>query len=80
MIPAFPRGTSDRQEREWTLYERGLQCYYDRAFQDAARYFRAAARLVPDDPITDRFLRRSEHLIEHPPDESWTGVTSFEYK
>jgi adenylate cyclase len=55
-------------------YEDGVRLYRARKFSEAAAEFQECLRKQPDDYLSSLYLKRSQALIENPPDESWNGV------
>ncbi|MDC7225377.1 MAG: adenylate/guanylate cyclase domain-containing protein [Spirochaetales bacterium] len=64
----------DRQKRGWSYHNAGAKLFYSRDFVKAARYFDAAAKLLPDDFLTGIFIERSLRYSSAPPPEDWNGV------
>lgn len=50
----------DEQRRFDALRIRGIRLYEEGRYPEAARHFRAALRLKPDDPVTRGWLRAAE--------------------
>ncbi|HUJ73777.1 MAG TPA: adenylate/guanylate cyclase domain-containing protein, partial [bacterium] len=57
-----------------TYFEKGLDLYRKRQFEEATKYFNAVFKLVPDDPPARVFIERCQHFLAEPPDGDWTGV------
>ena len=70
-----PSGTVDA-ERKTMLdrFERGVELYRSRRWEEAAEWFREAQRLSPTDGPSSLYLRRCLSLIEQPPPSDWNGV------
>jgi hypothetical protein len=59
----------------WKLYNAGLELYFARQFEKAARYFAGALERLPGDQLTQTFLARARLLAQEPPGPEWTGTT-----
>jgi adenylate cyclase len=58
----------------------GLACYRNAEFESAIDQFRESLNLHPEDQLSQSYLNRCEHLVAHPPDESWDGVWVMDSK
>jgi adenylate cyclase len=67
-------------EKAWKYYHAGIKRYYERQFDEALKYFKAADKLKPGDPATERFLARCQGLIKEPPAKDWTGIVIMREK
>jgi tetratricopeptide (TPR) repeat protein len=67
-------------ERVWKIYHTGIKYYYDRQFEEALRYFKAANEIHPGDSATERFIERCRSLIKTPPAKDWTGIVVMREK
>jgi len=52
-------------------FEKGLERYRERAFQEALRFFEQGA---PNDPACRPFVERCRRFIENPPPSEWEAV------
>ena len=60
---------------EWlALADNGVRLYRQRDFARAAELFASAARLWPDDPPLEEYLRRAQNYAAHPPGPEWSAV------
>jgi adenylate cyclase len=55
-------------------YENGMLAYRAGKFQEALELFRLAANIHPISILAKEFVQRCQTLIEHSPEEPWTGV------
>ena len=55
-------------------YNKGLQLYKNRQFQDAMDKFKEALGIVPDDGPSKLYIDRCKLFIKDPPGEDWDGV------
>ncbi|MFW5688955.1 MAG: adenylate/guanylate cyclase domain-containing protein [Spirochaetota bacterium] len=68
------------EERGWKLYHSALLHYYNREFDTARGELRAAAELLPGDPLCKLFTERVERCLADPPPSTWTGLVKFDTK
>ncbi len=61
-------------------FERGLEEYFRRAWDQAEARFRRAAELRPEDGAASVFLERLRHLRATPPPDSWDGTYEMRTK
>ena len=59
---AVCREIGPSEEKALKYYHAGIKRYYARAFREAQAYFAAAARILPGDRATVRFLQRMQEL------------------
>lgn len=62
---------------EKTFFEKGLECYWQRDFDEAEQYF---IQGECNDPPCRSFLTRCRHFKENPPPPEWNGVWISLYK
>ncbi len=62
---------------EKTFFEKGLECYWQRDFDEAEQYF---IQGECKDPPCRSFLTRCRHFKENPPPPEWNGVWISLYK
>ncbi len=58
------------------VFEKGLELYRKREWEQAVSYFGDVSRLVGDDGPSRLFIRRCEHYLRHAPPPHWDGVHS----
>jgi adenylate cyclase len=68
------------QAKGWKLHHLGMDLYYQREFEKAAKYFTYARELLPDDPILSIYLARCRNYLKSPPPPSWQGVSVLSEK
>ncbi len=61
-------------------FEEGLDLYFARDWDAAARAFRRADELLGGDPPSRVFIRRCSVFAESPPPDDWNGVWEFKEK
>ncbi|MBU1171067.1 MAG: CHASE2 domain-containing protein [Proteobacteria bacterium] len=61
-------------EKSMELYEKGLSCYKQKAFDKALSHFNSVLSLIPDDGPSKTMSGRCRDFITCPPDSSWNGV------
>lgn len=61
-------------------FARGFNAYRERNWTAAADIFGRLARKYPGDGPAALYLHRCRHYLEHPPGETWKGVTYLESK
>ncbi len=61
-------------------YNRGLELYKQRKFEEAITYFQKALEVKPDDGPSALYIERCNQFIENPPDDNWDGVVTFTTK
>jgi adenylate cyclase len=54
-----------------SAFQKGLECYRRRDFEQAIQYFEQGADA---DPPCRTFIERCRHLIEQPPPPDWSGI------
>jgi class 3 adenylate cyclase/HAMP domain-containing protein len=79
-IYAVKRQLTDAEQVAWALHERAMTEYFSRRFHSALEMFQGVLVLLPDDPIATSKVDSCRHLIENPPDESWTGDVAMTEK
>ena len=65
---------SASEENGWKLHHTGLQFYYKREFEKAAKYFLEVQKILPDDGSSRLFLKRCRTYMKSSPPEDWNGV------
>jgi hypothetical protein len=71
---------SERMRAMVRLYNRGLELYKKRRFQEAEASFRKALEHQPDDGPCRLYISRCRELIENPPPDDWDGVFTMTSK
>ncbi len=54
-------------------FQKGLELYRKRQFEEASKYFTAVFKFIPNDGPAKEFIERSKDYLENPPDEHWDG-------
>jgi adenylate cyclase len=72
----LPAETARRIER----HQKAYALYQERAFQDAAAAFSAAAKDFPEDAVFRLYAERAQDLAAHPPAADWDGVWDLQQK
>jgi adenylate cyclase len=55
-------------------FEKGLELYRKQQWDEAAKYFSAVYKLIPNDPPCKTFIGRCKEFKEHPPEKDWNGA------
>ncbi len=55
-------------------YEKGLELYRNRKFEESQSYFNKCLELVPDDGPSQIYIDRCQAFMQEPPPENWDGV------
>lgn len=55
-------------------YNKGLELYRGRQFQEAKTLFKKCQELVPGDGPSEIYIERCDHFIQNPPPADWDGV------
>lgn len=55
-------------------YNRGLELYRARRFEEAKKYFQKALEIIPDDGPSQVYIERCDYFIKNPPPPDWDGV------
>ncbi len=61
-------------------YNKGLELYKMRKFEEAIEYFEKALEIIPEDGPSELYIERCKEFIETPPAEDWDGVYTFTTK
>ncbi len=56
------------------FYEKGLELYRGRQFEDAIRSFQKCLELVPGDGPSEIYIERCKEFIKEAPPANWDGV------
>jgi adenylate cyclase len=54
-------------------FQKGLELYRKRQFEEGAKYFNAVYKFIPNDGPAKEFIERCKQYLQHPPDEHWDG-------
>ncbi|MBA7482766.1 hypothetical protein ES707_18265 [subsurface metagenome] len=65
---------NEEQKRAWRHHHEGLKRYYHRQFDEAAKHFRQASKLVPGDVVSAVYFDRCRSYLKKPPPATWNGV------
>ncbi|MFW5800269.1 MAG: tetratricopeptide repeat protein [Spirochaetota bacterium] len=61
-------------------YNKGLELYKQRKFEEAKKYFEKALEIKPGDGPSQLYIERCEEFIKNPPPKDWDGVFTFTTK
>lgn len=61
-------------------YNKGLQLYKTRKFNEAIEEFQEAIRLKPQDGPSLLYIERCENFLKNPPPPDWDGVYTMTTK
>ena len=67
----------DRKAQTRPHFEAGIHCYQAGAFVAAQGHFRAVIAAHPQDRPAKLYCRRVAKLIAKPPEEAWTGISTW---
>lgn len=74
-------GTLTEEKKKWIqLYEKALQHYRQRQWDEAEKLFKEALMQSKEDQASKVFLKRIKYFKKHPPPEMWDGAWHFETK
>ena len=62
------------------LYNRGVELFYERKWQEAQGLFQEVEKRWPGDPPSRFYLSRCAKYLDDPPGEDWIGVTTLDQK
>jgi tetratricopeptide (TPR) repeat protein len=65
---------SKEKEELLKQYNRGLELYKQRKWDDAIQYFQKALEIIPGDGPSGLYLERCKKFKVSPPPEDWDGV------
>jgi len=63
-----------RQEKAWGYHHAGMKRYFSQEFKEAAQFFAAVKKVLPDDHLADMYLDRCRQFGRTPPPPGWNGV------
>lgn len=55
-------------------YNKGLELYRNKQFEEAKKYFKKCLDIVPGDGPSQIYIDRCDAFILNPPPENWDGV------
>ena len=55
-------------------YNKGLELYHSRKFQEAKAYFQKCLEFIPSDGPSLIYIERCDAFIQNPPPDDWDGV------
>lgn len=61
-------------------YNKGLDAYKQRRWDDAIGFFKRALEVVPEDGPSKLYLERAENYKQTPPPDDWDGVFTMTTK
>jgi adenylate cyclase len=61
------------------LFEKGLELYFKKKWNDAIKSFKEALKLK-DDISSNKFIKRCQDFIKNPPPKDWDGVLELKTK
>ena len=64
-----------RQQKAWGYHHAGMKRYLTQEFREAAKFFAAVQKLLPDDHLAGLYLERCKKYLKSPPGPDWNGVT-----
>jgi class 3 adenylate cyclase/HAMP domain-containing protein len=79
-IYTVKRNLDEREEHAWELHNRGMACYYQRQFREAAEKFREVVILFPNDSNARGLFNRCKVCLTTPPPPDWNGVEVMQSK
>ncbi len=62
------------EKKAWSYHAKGMKYYYEMNFRQAAKYFMAVRKLLPDDHVAGIFLDRCKKYIKNKPSDDWNGL------
>lgn len=71
---------SESKQSMLRFYNRGLDLYKQRRFEEAISSFERALKHEPDDGPCKLYITRCRELIENPPPDGWDGVFTMTSK
>ncbi len=69
-----------RQKKAWGFHHAGMKRYFTQEFAEAAKYFAAAKKLLPNDYLAELYLGRCREYLKSPPPADWNGVAIMKSK
>ena len=65
---------SEEQKKGFAYFAKGLELYRAQEWEEAAKYFNAVNKFIPDDPPSAKFIARCREFKANPPGAEWDGV------
>lgn len=62
------------------FYEKGLECYFEKKWEDAIVFFEKSLAVFPEDKVTKMYLERCGQFKSNEPPEDWQGEYIYEVK
>ena len=63
-----------RQQKAWGFHHAGMKRYLTQEFREAAKYFAAVRKLLPNDYLAELYIGRCKEYLKSPPGPDWNGV------
>ncbi|HKI99622.1 MAG TPA: CHASE2 domain-containing protein [bacterium] len=64
----------EEMQKGIAYFAKGLELYRQQQWEEAAKYFNAVFKFIPDDPPSTKFIERCREFYKNPPGEDWDGV------
>ena len=74
------KSLSPEETKAWDIHNRGMQLYYERGFETAAKCFQEVLTLLPGDENAKSLLERCRIYAVSPPPPVWDGVEVMQTK
>ncbi|MCL2791807.1 MAG: CHASE2 domain-containing protein [Spirochaetaceae bacterium] len=71
---------TDKQKETIMRFEKALDLYENREWENAAKIFQSVLEISPNDAPSGIFLKRCAAYKENPPPKNWDGVVNLESK
>ncbi len=68
------REANDATPAWLSTYEHGIECYRTRRFDEGAITFKESLAAVPEDYLSQLYLKRCQELVANPPGSDWDTV------
>ncbi|HAW86514.1 MAG: hypothetical protein A2087_07150 [Spirochaetes bacterium GWD1_61_31] len=76
----MPTAIPDQRQAALAEYERGLELYHDRRWQEARNSFVRVLKIDGDDAPAKVYYKRCETFLKKPPEGDWDGVFNLSSK
>jgi len=73
-------GLPDEMKKAKELYEKGIENYLARNWQQGLDYFNQALAVKPDDNPSKVYVERCTEYLQNPPPDDWDGVFTMKTK
>ncbi|WP_130471183.1 response regulator [Candidatus Magnetaquicoccus inordinatus] len=80
LFDADPEPLCVRKKQLLIPYLHGLDCFYQRRWQESRDAFQNCLEIVPNDIVSQIFLNRCDHFSAVPPAEDWDGSFEMQHK